>query len=799
MRLICCLLMALSSFMAIAQECDLKLSGTVQDFHDGSPIIGATIYMKNLDKYTTSDINGYFEIKKLCKGKLILEISHLACDTKILEVDVNGNMTRSITLEHHIEELGEVKVRGSNQHSKVASAQESRIKNDVLETYSALTLGDAVKEISGVQSLNTGAVITKPIINGLHSSRVAIFNNGVRLQDQDWGIEHAPNIDINSASSVSVIKGSSALALSGDAVGGVVMLLPPRVIKKDTLFGQTILNGQTNGKGGAISSKLNKSFTSGWYADGVITYKRLGDFEAPDYVLSNTGTELKSFSINSGYYSFEKGFNAFYSLVDNTIGILTASHLGSTQDLDNAITSEQPLVINDFTYDILAPRQEITHHLAKAEFFKRFSSFGKITLNYNYQNNHRFEFDRRRGENRDKAAVDLKLQTHALRLDVQLDKSINWISNFGISLGYQDNFANPNTDVRRLIPDYNKYDFGIYGIVKHNLNDSWLLDAGLRYDFNHIDAKKFYITSRWEERGYNEDFSNIIIEDLGTQLLTNPKFNYHNISASLGAKYRWNDVNKVLVNLSIASRAPNPSELFSDGLHHSAARFELGDLRFKQERSYRIGLTYQRSTETTNFVLESFVNKVNDFIYLEPVGVEDTNRGAFSVWEYKKTDALLFGMDFSFNHDFSETWSYTNKSSIIFGRDLDLKQPLIDMPAPRIENNVRFSKKKWHSFNAGLTSEYVFKQNNFPNNDFEAFLPLQNEMVVIGISETPSAYHLLHFDAQMKFKLNEGLGLKMRLGIDNLFNTNYRNNLNRQRYFSDDLGRNVNLQIQLNY
>ena len=137
-------------------------------------------------------------------------------------------------------------------------------------------------------------------------------------RDQDWGIEHAPNIDINAASSVSVIKGSSALAISGDAIGGVVALNPKRAIRKDSLYGQTTINGQTNGRGGSISTKLIKSFNSGWYVDGVATYKRLGDFDAPDYVLSNSGTEFKSFSVNGGFSSFEKGFNAF----SRSVGIL---------------------------------------------------------------------------------------------------------------------------------------------------------------------------------------------------------------------------------------------------------------------------------------------------------------------------------------------------------------------------------------------------------------------------------------------------------------------------------------------
>ena len=85
---------------------------------------------------------------------------------------------------------------------------------------------------------------------------------------------------------------------------------------------------------------------------------------------------------------------------------------------------------------------------------------------------------------------------------------------------YQNNFANPSTGVRALIPDYNKYDFGIYTTTEWRLNDNSIFDAAVRYDFNRMDAKKFYLKSRWEERGYDADFSGIIIEELATQFLT---------------------------------------------------------------------------------------------------------------------------------------------------------------------------------------------------------------------------------------------------------------------------------------
>ena len=76
---------------------------------------------------------------------------------------------------------------------------------------------------------------------------------------------------------------------------------------------------------------------------------------------------------------------------------------------------------------------------------------------------------------------------------------------------YQNNFANPDTGIRRLIPDYSKFDLGLFTIGNFKLHDKLVFDLGIRYDFSRIDAKKFYQISRWEAQGYNEEFSDLII------------------------------------------------------------------------------------------------------------------------------------------------------------------------------------------------------------------------------------------------------------------------------------------------
>ncbi len=791
------LLMIFTSISLKAQDCKHTFSGLVEDFHDKSPLVGATVFIKNLNKYGTTNAQGKFTIENICTGKIIVEVSHLACEPQLFELTINKDLYKVIDLEHHLEELHEVNVK-SETKKETKTAQETVITSNTLEKFANLSLGDALKEVSGVSSINTGNTIVKPMINGMLGSRVSIINNTVRLQDQEWGIEHAPNVDVNSANKISVIKGAGALAYSGDAIGGVVLIKPSRVIKKDTLYGQTVFGIQTNGMGYNTSTKLNKSYDSGWFMQFQGSYKANGDFHTPDYNLTNTGSNAKGLTTRFGKNNFESGFEVFYSFLDSKIGILRGSAVGNAFDLARAIETGIPSVIEDFRYSIDLPRQEITHHLLKANYYKRFKNFGKLNLQYDYQYNQRFEFDVRRGELKFIPAIDLTLQTHSFLADLNLDSNSNRKYNFGIMARYQDNFADPSTGVRRLIPDYNKYDLGAYATAEWLLSDQLTTDAAIRYDFNRIDAKKFYRKFRWEERGYDEDFSDIIIDETGTQYLTNPVFDYHNFSASLGAQLKLNDNSSLITNYSLTNRPPNPAELFSDGLHHSAARYELGDLRFDKEVSNRFSASYKYNTDKTYFLVEAFYNNIRDYIYLKPFDFIETIRGPYAVWEYKQTNAQLYGIDVTLNYDIAKNLEWQNNSAFIKGYESN-STPLIDIPPFTTINKIKYSNKNWYDFSATVKSEWVFEQNEWPDFNFTVVDRLTNEEVAINISNPPPAYHLLHFNSEAMFPIGKSTSLNINFGINNIFNLNYRNYLNQLRFFSNELGRNYTLQFTFKY
>ncbi len=798
MRIILMILLA-SSISSYTQNCTFNLSGTVLDLHDGKPLKEALLIVAGTNITAETDNKGNFTIKGLCNRTYTIQVAHPSCETKIFSVKIEKNSTRTFRLEHHLEEINEITIKGKAYRDKTKTTDNSRISSQEIERFSSGSLGDALKQISGVSSLNTGNAILKPLINGLHSSRVVIINNGVRMQDQEWGEEHAPNIDINSADNITLIKGASALQYGGDAIGGVIITESANAPVKDTLFGKTLLSGQTNGRGGSLTSKLVKSYKSGWSYALQGTLKRFGDFEAPDYILSNTGVFERNASVKIALNKFNYTLEGYYSFFKNEIGILSASHLGSSSDLARAINSDIPLRINPFTYDINPPNQEVTHHLARLKATKLFENFGKLSFQYDFQHNKRLEFDIRRGDRSDIPSVDLELVTHSISLDLLSDLSDKLSLKTGILGRFQKNTPNPDTGVRRLIPDYDRYEFGVYGIFDYQVNDNLMVELGGRYDYSRLDVFKFYLTSFWELRNYDQLFPDIVVEETGNQTLTNPVFDYHNVSFTGGVNYSFNNDYKLLANYSLASRAPNPSELFSDGLHHSAARFEIGDLRFDSEVAHKFGVTFKKENGDFNFSISPYLNIINDFILIEPINFDTTRRGSFPFWEYRQTDARIFGFDIDASYAFTENLSYNHQFSFLKGQDITLDLPLINMPPVETKNEIVYKNKKFNNLQVALESQYVFRQNEFPDNNFEAFIVELDRDVLVDISTPPGAYHVLNFRSNLDFELGKNSKLTVGAAINNVLNTSYRNYLNRLRYYADDLGRNFLITLKINY
>ena len=369
----------------------------------------------------------------------------------------------------------------------------------------------------------------------------------------------------------------------------------------------------------------------------------------------------------------------------------------------------------------------------------------------------------------------------------------------GILGRYQNNYPNPRTGVKRIIPDYDKFDFGFYSILDYFLNNNLTIESGVRFDYTHMDVFKFYNVSLWNLRNYDKKYSNLVLEEYNNQILINSKLNFSNLSATIGTRYNLKNNSKILFNYSLASRVPNPSELFSEGLHHSAARIELGDLSFKSELGHKLTFTYSYDGKKTSLSINPYANLIDNFILIEPTTIQQTIRGSFQVWEYRQTNAQLLGLDFDLKYEVNQKFNLENQFSLVKGYDVTLDEALINMPPASIKNQIIYNNTKSNNLKLSFQSEYVFKQNEFPNNDFTVFIPQTERFELVELSTPPKAFHLLNFNSSIDLNIFKKTKMNLTFRINNLLNTSYRNYLNRLRYYSHELGRNFTLNIKFNY
>ena len=271
----------------LSQDCNSSLTLKIIDLHDRSVLQNASIFIKELDKKVVTNSKGEYVFKDLCNKQYILEISHEECETIQTEVKVRNNTIKTIRMEHHLNELDEIILK-SNLKSNSKSIFENKISKQTLEDYSNNSIADVLKTIPGVSTISTGNSVAKPQINGLHSSRVLIINNNVKMEDHEWGIDHAPSIDINSVEKISLIKGAGALKYGGSAIGGVIITETSKARLADSLYGKLYSSAATNGRGGTITTNITKTNIKGWYTKFQGSLKRFGDYQSSNYIMSNT-------------------------------------------------------------------------------------------------------------------------------------------------------------------------------------------------------------------------------------------------------------------------------------------------------------------------------------------------------------------------------------------------------------------------------------------------------------------------------------------------------------------------------
>ncbi|MCE7994066.1 MAG: TonB-dependent receptor [Roseivirga sp.] len=766
-------------------ECDLVLRGTVLDKENKLPVPFATIEIPSLGKRIVSSSDGSFSFDQLCAVNHELTFRFLGYKTLTQSFSLPATIeVFKIYLETDVKDLSKVVVEGEKVE-EIASLKRAELSGDALTRSNGESLGQALTNITGVNILQTGPTIAKPVIHGLHSNRILILNNGIRQEGQQWGQEHAPEIDPFVATNLQLIKGAAAVKYGSDAIGGVILVNPPDLPSSSGIAGSFNLVGASNNKLGASSLMLEGGIAGlpgfGWRVQGSL--KRGGDARAADYRLTNTGTKEDNFSFGLGYHKEGAGFEVFYSSFDADIAILRSAHIGNLTDLENAIGRDRPLFIDDFSRDINNPRQQVAHQLLKVNSHVDINNLGELYLQYGLQRNQRKEFDIRRGGRSNIPALSLDLITHTLELDLDLAPMGKWKGDIGASFLMQANENATETGIRPLIPNFDNLTAGFHVIGRY-VEDKYELEFGLRYDYKHYLVKKF-------------DENNVLIR---------PEFDFNNITGSAGVVLNLSNGWELRSNLGTAWRAPHVNELFSEGLHHGSAAIEEGRDDLVSEKAIKWISSIEKNTARYSIDISAYYNLINDYIYLRPEDVALTIRGAFPIFRYNQTDAHFLGLDANLSYALTDALEWTNKLSLIRAKDRTVGSPLINIPANRLESGItyKFDEGRLRAPFLSVSADFVDRQRNAPRvisiadvrvSETDLFATDQS---IFDFLEAPVGYVNLNISGGFKTQLfsNE---LNVFVSVENLLNNSYRDYLNRFRYYADDLGRNISLKINYNF
>lgn len=776
--------LACTALPVFAQDCHIALRGKIMDDDTREPLAFASVFVQEADKGAVSDENGYFIVSDLCEGATYtVTVKHVECDHETRVVRLTENTLLEFYL-HHSQVLKEVIVAEKAVAAAPAQAAVS-VSGNELAAAQGLSLGETLKKLPGVTLLNTGATIAKPVIQGLHSNRIAIIANNVALEGQQWGAEHAPEIDPFTADRISVVKGAAGVRYGVGAMAGAIVLEPAELRREAGVGGWLSLGGFSNGLGGVASGALD------WHLPGRSltfrlqgTAKRSGTLRAPDYWLGNTAASEFDFSALADWKSGRWTHRVSASRFTQRLGVLRAAHTGNLTDLRRAIESDVPLQNADsFTYRIDRPYQSVQHQLLQYKTGVRLSEKWKLSGQYSFQYNYRREYDvvRKTGSAAEKPQISFRLWSNTLDVALEHFPIQHWEGGIGIQGIQQLNYVGRGG----YIPDFQTYGGSVWALERwRRYPHPWEYEIGARFDYRRSDVS--YAEGTFLPPGTARDTS----------------VHFSNASATGGIIFHFAKYGRVALHSGYAWRPPHVYELFARGVHFSSATYEEGNRRMRPEKAWNSNLSLEWQAPRLSATLTFFRNAVQDFIYLNP-GADSvlTVRGAFPVYRYRQDNAVLQGIDAGASWQVFSAWSVEGRASVLRafrrvddpGSGKQRKEWLPLMPADRFQYGLKWQrahgKEQAGETYVRLLATTVLCQTRLPAEGL--------------LKAAPDAFTVFSLEAAHTFRLGyktknhpAGQTLEVGLNIQNMTNLRYREYLNFFRFFADEPGVNVGIRAR---
>lgn len=730
--------------------------------------------LRYADRSYSSDDKGSFSLD--VKGfPALVTISFVGYSDTTLSIK---SIQRRITVQMRptVTMLRDVSVQAQS-NAKKSTSNVVHLAKDHLARNQESTLAGMLAEIPGLRVLSTGNMIEKPVIEGMYGSRIAIINNGTKLMGQHWGDDHAPEMSIPSYSDVRVEKGAESVKYGANAIGGVVVvesnLSPQEKSTKGSFHTSYSDNSHKFGGDGYIESYL-PLLAGTRYRVGA-KYYNSGDFHTAQYNLYNTGARLFDGNIDlATQLGSAVTFKQSFDLYNTRIGIFAGSHIGSIDDLLARFQTgrPEPAEIAPFTRKISAPMQHIIHFTSTSKFQYSPTLRDKLSLRIGYQNDYRREYEVRRGDLTNVPTFAFKLKT--------IDLNAEWFRQFadlgsmtvGADYVRNSNVTDHDTKSVPIIPNYVANKLSAYGLYFVRPTDRLQVESGLRSEYLYLNAAGF--------------------DKLGK--FYGGKKDYFSVSGTLGMKYKIAQHSDLNSNVGLAWRPPEMNELFSYGLHHGDAIFQIGDETLRTEKALKWTVGYHLDNSVIDLSANAYFHYVFDYIYDVPKFTTDDNgnrvpevfelvSGVYPVFYFQQSNGVFIGGDLTVKFQLNSHLDYTVSGEWIRGRNVTLHTYFPNIPSDRYRHELSYRNDfgMWN-FGISFNHQYIDKQRNF-----SADIDL--------LPDTPPSYHLLGLDVHTEKSIGTHR-LSLYAKVTNLNNALYKDYNNRMRFYAHDMGRSVTIGVR---
>lgn len=646
-----------------------------------------------------------------------------------------------------------------------------------------------VRNVPGLQAVKTGPNISKPFIRGLGYHRVLTLYDGLRQEGQQWGDEHGIEVDPYAIERAEVIKGPASLMFGSDALAGVVSLFPSIPKPVDAHWhGKGVSEYQSNN--GLIGNglALERSLAHAYF--GLRGSWRLAkSYQSPvDGRVYQTGFRETNLSALFGYRSDKTNirlnltlYNDRQSIPDGSRDSLSRRFTRQVNEGDQDTITSRPLVSDEALNTYANPdlSQLIRHYRAYLRAEHRVGE-GSIEWTLGWQRNERAEFVHPTNPSLPGMSMQLNTINYALRYD--LPSPGRWKTSIGFNGMGQENKNRAATDFP--VPDHRLFDIGAYVHAKWTSGD-WVVTGGLRQDLRIDRWSDLYVrknsSTGFEQQVFQPDTAG------ASRRYTAFHRTFTGMSASLGLSWRTSDHVSLKVNIGRAYRAPNITELASNGLDPGAHIIYKGDKDFIPEFSWQedIGLNLRYEGFTADLSL--FNIHVDHYIYQalvvdgggRPIVDAQGNR----TYAYRQEAAQLHGAEWwSVVHPAGwRGFRFENNVSFVYGYN---KGPAFQGKGLQGEFLPFIPPLKWLSSLSWVIRSGRDRSANFtPRIDLECAARQDRYLALHGTETATPGYALVHAGLTADMRLRSGLSLQWQLQVNNLFDAVYQSNLSRLKYF----------------